>query len=128
MRYTRQFDPISRDPRFDTTRATWRQGAPAAELITATLATDLGSAARDPSWGIDLTRVQNARGNADVELRAAVERALARYVDAGTLRDLVVTIEAGTLPTGDAAMVARVRCKGRDGEPIERAITYPAAR
>ncbi len=124
-RYTRQFDPTSRDVRFDAARGSWRRGAPAVELVTATLATELGTAARDPSWGIDLARAQNARTNAAAELRASVERALSRYTATGALRDLVVAVTPGKLPTGDASLDVRVVCKGRDGEPVDTTVSYP---
>ena len=126
-RFTRQYDPATRDVRFDTARASWRQGSPAAELVTAALSTRKGEAARDPSYGIDLSRVQNAAPNATAEYRAAAEAALARYVTSGALRDLSITATAGTLPTGDAAMIVRARCKGRDGEPVDTSIAYPGS-
>lgn len=127
-RYTRQFDPATRDTRFDARASSWFAGSPAVELVTATLCTDKGSAQRDPSWGIDLARAQNAGRNAKAEYRAAAEAALARYVTSGALRDLVIDVDTGTLDTGDAAMVVRVRCKGRSGEPVDTSITYPVTR
>lgn len=127
-RTTRQYDPTSRDVRFDASRGSWRRGSPAAELVTATLATEKGSAARDPSWGIDLARAQNARPNAAAELRASIESALSRYTATGALRDLVVTVTAGKLPTGDSALDVRVVCKGRDGEPVDTTVQYPLER
>jgi len=127
-RFTRQYDPATRDVRFDASRGSWRRGSPAAELVTATLGTELGTAARDPSWGVDLARAQNARANAAAELRASVERALARYTATGALRDLAVTVTAGKLPTGDACLDVRVVCKGRDGEPVDTTVQYPMER
>lgn len=124
-RYARQYDPVTRDVRFDATRGSWRQGSPAAELVTAALSTMRGEARRDPLFGIDLSRAGNARSNAAAEYRAAAVAALARYVASGALRDLTVDATTGTLPTGDACMVVRVRCKGRAGEPVDTSITYP---
>lgn len=127
-RYTRMFDPVTRDASWDATRSTWRGGSPAAELVTATLCTKRGEAARDPSWGIDLARASNAGRNAAAEYRAAAEAALSRYVASGAIRDLSVKAEVGTLPTGDAAMVVSVSCKGRSGEPVDTTIRYPIER
>lgn len=125
--FTRQYDPATRDVRFDTSRGSWRPGSPAAEIITAALSTMKGEARRDPRFGIDLSRVRNAAPNAAAEYRAAATEALARYVASGALRDLTVEVTAGTLPTGDACMVVRVRCKGRSGEPVDTSITYPVS-
>ena len=96
--------------------------------MTATLATEEGSAGRDPSWGINLARAQNARTNAAAELRVSVEAALSRYTSSGALRDLSVTVTAGKLPTGDACLAVRVVCKGRDGEPVDTTVQYPMER
>ena len=126
-RYTRQYDPTTRDVRFDTSRGSWRPGSPAVELVTAALSTERGEARRDPLYGIDLLRVRNAAPNAAAEYRAAAVAALARYVASGALRDLTVEATANTLPTGDACMVVRVRCKGRSGEPVDTSITYPVS-
>lgn len=127
-RFTRQYDPATRDVRFDASRGSWRGGSPAAELVTATLATEEGTAGRDPSWGVNLARAQNARTNAAAELRASVERALARYTATGALRDLAVNVTAGKLPTGDACLDVRVVCRGRGGEPVDTTVQYPMER
>lgn len=125
IRFARQYDPVTRDVRFDDARGSWRAGSPAVELVTATLGTPLGTAARDPSWGIDTSKLDNARPNAEALYRAAATAALSRYVQTGALRDLVVTAKRDVTPLGDAAMVVRVQCRGRDGEPVDTTITYP---
>ena len=70
-RLCRQYDPTTRDVRFDAARASWRAGSPAAELVTAALATRKGEARRDPLYGVDLSRARTP-----AEYRAAVEAAL----------------------------------------------------
>lgn len=111
---TRRVDPVTRDYVFDNARRKHAAAlSPDIAIVQNVVMTTLGSALRDPTYGIE--RVDNAAPNAEVRQRIAIERGLKRWIDAGFLRNVVVTAWVVAAPTGHE-MRARVEFVGRDGE------------
>ncbi len=99
---TREMDPMTGDVVFDATRRTWATGAPLTERVLRCLRTERGTAARDPSYGVDWSAVDNARTNSGVAAQQAITEALRRFVDAGDLRDLRVLTDSIPAASGRA--------------------------
>jgi len=113
---TRKIDPATGDVVMDRARRTWaRAASPELAVVQNVLRTPLGSAGRDRTYGV--APVDNAAPNAAAVWRQNVLRALARWVDNGTLREVDVTSEVTPLPGGGAALAYRVTFRGRDGRP-----------
>jgi len=91
--YTRALDPVTGEVQFDDKRATWKAGHPTGEKVLRCLRTPKGSAARDPSYGVDYGRLDNARDGAAEIARTEITQALKRYTDRGEIRDLVIQVE-----------------------------------
>ncbi len=110
----RKIDPSTGDSVMDRSRRTWARAA-SRELavVQNVLRTELGSAARDPSYGV--RGVDNAAPNASAVWRQHVLVALTRWIRSGFLRDVDVTSTVTPLPGGGAALAYRVTFKGRDG-------------
>ena len=109
----RKIDPATGDRVMDRSRRTWANSVtPELAIVQNVLRTRLGSAARDRTYGVE--EIDNATPNAAARWRLAVQRALKRWIDNGTLRDVVTTSQAEALPGGGAALVYRVTFKGRD--------------
>lgn len=98
--FSRQMEPETGDAVFDETRRSWALGAPLAERVLRCLRVQRGQAARDPSYGVDWSALDNARTNAAVAARQAITAALKRFADRGELVDLVV--EADVIPAAGA--------------------------
>lgn len=92
--FSRQMDPLTGDAVFDAARRSWALGAPLAERVLRCLRVQRGQAARDPSYGVDWSPVDNARTNAAIAAKQAITGALKRFVDRGQLVDLVVETDA----------------------------------
>lgn len=89
--YTPRVDPLT--GQITAWGTDLRPGQPSAEMVALTLRTPLGSYAPDPDEGVDLSIVQSATQNVANVWKAEVERALARYVRNGVIRDLQVTVD-----------------------------------
>lgn len=98
--FSRQMEPETGDAVFDEARRSWALGAPLAERVLRCLRVQRGQAARDPSYGVDWSALDNARANAAVAARQAITAALKRFVDRGELVDLVV--ETDVIPAAGA--------------------------
>lgn len=113
---TRQIDATTGDRVMARARRTWaRATTPELAIVQNVLRTPLGSAARDPSYGVE--GVDNATANAAARWRQNVLVALSRWIRSGVLRDVDVTSDVLPLPGGGAALVYTVSFKGRDGRP-----------
>lgn len=110
----RKIDPATGDRVMDRARRTWaRAASPELAVVQNVLRTELGSAARDPSYGV--RGVDNAAPNAAAVWRQNVLVALGRWIRSGFLRDVDVTSAVTPLAGGSAALTYRVTFKGRDG-------------
>lgn len=111
----RKIDPTTGDRTMDRTRRTWaRAASPELAVVQNVLRTPKGSAARDPSYGVE--DIDNAAPNAAAAWRQNVLVALGRWIRSGFLRDVEVTSEVQALSTGGASLAYVVRFKGRDGQ------------
>lgn len=92
---------------------TWQRAlTPELAVVVNVLATPLGTAARDRTYGV--REVDNEAPNAAALWRAAVTAALSRWVARGFLRELVV--EAEVIPgDGTTTLRSAISFKGRDG-------------
>lgn len=113
----RKIDPATGDRVMDRARRTWARAA-SSELavVQNVLRTELGSAARDPSYGV--RGVDNAAPNAAAVWRQNVLVALGRWIRSGVLRDVDVTSSVAQPASGGAALTYRVTFKGRDGRSL----------
>lgn len=112
--YSRATHPVTGDRVWDDARRSWASAAsPELAIVRNVLATPLGSAARDRTYGVE--PVDNAAPNAAARWRQNVLRALSPWVTAGTLRDLDVVSRVTSLPSGGGALFYTVRFRGRDG-------------
>ncbi len=110
----RKIDPLTGDRVMDRTRRTWaRAASPELAVVQNVLRTELGSAARDPSYGV--RSVDNAAPNAAAVWRQNVLVALSRWIRSGSLRDVDVSSDLTPLASGGAALIYSVTFKGRDG-------------
>lgn len=91
--YARRLDPVTGDVVFDPARSSWATGSPLAEVALRLLRTPRGSAARDPSYGVDWARLENARDDAGATAVQVIERAFDRWVRRREVRDLRVAAE-----------------------------------
>lgn len=108
---TRKVDPVTGDRSLLAATRTWEEPAsPELALVQNVLRTPKGSAARDPSYGVE--PVDNAAPNAAAVWRQNVLAALKRWIDRGTLRDVTVEAEVVDAPTG-AELRYRVTFYGR---------------
>ena len=94
----RKMDPLTGALEVTGTGA-WTLGMPMAEVVLRCLRTRKGAARRDPTYGVDLTGLDNARPNAAAVAQMAIEQALARWVLRREIMGLVVQAEVvdGTL-------------------------------
>lgn len=114
--FARKIDPLTGDAVMDRARRTWaRAKSPELAIVQNVLRTPLGSAGRDRTYGV--APVENATANAAAVWRQNVLRALARWIESGTLRDVDVASVVTPLPGGGAALAYTVSYKGRDGRP-----------
>lgn len=118
-RYTRCLDPTTGDRRWDAARGAWASAesvgiTPELTIVQHVLATEEGSARRDPAFGV--VSLTNAGANAEATWRQHVLTALARWIDDGTLRDVEVDAEVTDLDGGGAALAYTVSFYGRDGQ------------
>lgn len=112
----RKVDPATGELVMDRARRTWATATtPELALVQNVLRTPLGSAARDRTYGVQ--RIDNAAPNAAALWSQAVTRALKRWTDIGTLREVTVASRVLPLPSGGAALLYTVSFKGRDGRP-----------
>lgn len=111
MPVARFIDPVTGD--VSLAGRTWRR-APTPELaiVVNVLRTPLGSAGRDRTYGVE--QVDNEVENAPARWKAAVQVALKRWVDRGTLRELVVEATPEAAATG-TVLRSTVTFRGRDG-------------
>lgn len=108
---TRKVDPVTGDRSLPAATRTWEEPAsPELALVQNVLRTPKGTAARDPSYGVE--PVDNAAPNAAAVWRQNVLAALKRWIDRGTLRDVTVEAEVVDAPTG-AELRYRVTFYGR---------------
>lgn len=92
---------------------TWQRAlTPELAVVVNVLATSLGTAARDRTYGV--AEVDNDVPNAAALWRAAVASALSRWVARGFLRELVVEAEV-LAGDGTTTLRSTVTFKGRDG-------------
>lgn len=115
-KYARAIDPVTGDYLWDRARRSWASAeTPELAIVRNVLATPLGAAGRDRTYGV--LGVDNAALNAAAVWRFNVLAALKRWIDRGVLRDVEVVSEARPLPAGGAALVYRVTFRGRSGLP-----------
>lgn len=112
---SRKMDPLTGDIVFDAARATWANGAPVTERVLRCLRTERGTAARDPSYGVDWTGVDNARTNVEAIAAQAVRVALQRFERRGDLVGLVVEAVVARTDAG-ARMDLRVQFADARGQ------------
>lgn len=119
---SRGYDPVTGEALFTTASRTWTD-APSAELaiVQAVMRTPLGSAARDRTFGVAET--DNAAANAIAVRQQAVLVALKRWIDRGTLRNVVVDVERSTSAQGDAELRTRVTFTGRSSRTPQTVTT-----
>lgn len=85
--FCRRHHPVTGDLLFDASRRSWEAAqSPLGEALLMALRTQKGTAARDMSYGIDLSKVDNQRENAAVMLRNAILDCLQRFVANGRLK------------------------------------------
>lgn len=89
--YTPAFDPATRE--HVMLGSQWAPGDPMAEVVAMTLATPKGTFLPDPTLGPDYALLRKQAPNTAALWRASVLEALARYVAAKQLVDLVVTVD-----------------------------------
>ena len=110
----RKIDPATGDRVMDRSRRTWARAlSRELAIVQNVLRTPLGSAARDPSYGV--RGVDNAAPNAAAVWRQNVLVALARWIRSGVLRDVEVRSTVKPLAGGGSALIYSVTFKGRDG-------------
>lgn len=86
--FCRRMDPLTGELLFDKTRRTWLSTqSPVGETLLQALRTKKGTAMRDPTYGLDLSAVENQFENADVLLAHAIQSCLQRYVSDGRLAE-----------------------------------------
>lgn len=96
---TRSVDPVTGDRSLSAATRTWREPlSPELALVQNVLRTPLGSAGRDPTYGV--APVDNAAPNAAAVWRQNVLAALSRWIARGVLRDVTVESEVVSDPTG----------------------------
>jgi len=107
----RFIDPVTGDVALDG--RTWQRAlTPELAIVVNVLRTPLGSAGRDRTYGVE--EVDNETPNAVARWKAAVAVALKRWVDRGTIRELVVEARTEAAPTG-TVLRSTVTFRGRDG-------------
>jgi phage baseplate assembly protein W len=107
----RFIDPVTGDVSLDG--RSWRRAlTPELAIVVNVLRTTLGTAGRDRTYGVE--EVDNETPNAEARWKQAVAVALKRWVDRGTLRELVVEATVEPAPTG-TVLRSTVTFRGRDG-------------
>lgn len=114
-KHSRAIDPETGDRAWDAARGTWASAkSPELAIVQGVLTTELGSAARDRTYGVE--GVDNAAPDAFAKWRANVFRALKYWIDNGVLRDVEVTGDVRPFE-GTATLVYTVTFKGASGRP-----------
>lgn len=114
MPFTRAHDPETGDRRWDPARGAWAEAlTPELAIVQHVLATPLGSARRDPTFGVK--PLENVGPNAAAVWRQNVLTALKRWIDAGVLREVEVQSAVEKLPEGGSALLYTVSFVGRSG-------------
>lgn len=107
----RFIDPVTGDVSLDG--RTWRRSlTPELAIVVNVLRTPLGTAGRDRTYGVE--EVDNETTNAAARWKAAVAAGLRRWVERGTLRELVVEASAEAAETG-TVLRSTITFRGRDG-------------
>lgn len=111
--FTKRVHPVTGEYVMRASARTWEAAAaPELALVQNVLRTPLGSAGRDPTYGLEPT--DNADPNAVALVRQRVVTALKRWIDRGVLR--AVTVDASVLATAfGSELHVRVEFKGRSG-------------
>lgn len=117
--FCRSMNPLTGDVLFDQTRSSWKLGAPIAERVLRTLRTPLGSARRDPGYGVDWSQVDNARTNVASIATQAIRNALAEYVSRGELSDLDVQTETQDRNGGGVLLALQVSFRDARGAQVQ---------
>jgi phage baseplate assembly protein W len=91
--FTSAMDPMTGARLFDRTRNSLQAGSPYLEVAIRVVRTPLGTALRDPKFGVDYARLDNARDNAVAVARQVFKEAFQRWTARGEIRALVVTPE-----------------------------------
>lgn len=81
--YARQLDPATGEVVFDQTRSSWAEGHPATEIAVRALRTPIGTAQRDPTYGLDLTGIDPSSKSAAAQIERAIRNCLDRFVKLG---------------------------------------------
>lgn len=114
---TRKVDPLAGDRSVSAVTRTWEEPAtPELAVVQNVLRTPLGSAARDPSYGVKM--LDNAAPNAAAVWRQNVLSALKRWIDRGVLRDVTVDAEVSQPDTG-ATLAYSVSFRGRSSTALQ---------
>ena len=99
--FARAVDPSTGDRLYDARRRTWVAATSNEEaIVRAVLATPLGSAARDLTYGVE--SVDNAAANAAARWRMAVLKALSRWIQRGVLNQVTVEVDPTPVLGGTA--------------------------
>lgn len=118
---SRKIDALTGEYVMDATTRSWaRATTPELALVQNVLRTPLGTAARDPSYGV--AAVENAAPNAAAVWRQNVLTALKRWIDRGVLRDVTVESEVFATAFGHELRYA-VTFRGRSNARTQR---FPA--
>jgi len=91
---TRKLDPATGQWVLDADGRTYARGQPATELVVRALRTPRGSCPLDPTYGLDVSRLDRARPDLAVTAQSAITAALAFLTSAGRITDLRVTASA----------------------------------
>jgi len=96
----RAIDPGTGEWEYDQATQNWPDGAPMLQTAILALRTPLGRCLCDPSFGVDYSVVQKATADVGARWAAAVKECLSRWVKAGQITDLQVTVdvERGVTP------------------------------
>lgn len=117
--FCRSMNPLTGDVLFDQTRSSWKLGAPIAERVLRTLRTPLGSARRDPSYGVDWAQVDNARTGVSAIAVQAIRTALAEFVARGEVTDLDVQVETQDRNGGGVLLVMQLSFRDARGVVVQ---------
>lgn len=85
---------VDSEVKWDATRNTWkRASSPAAEMVLLALRTPRGRCLVDTDMGVPWDKVDKLRTDAAATAKAIILAALKPMVDAGQIRDVVVSVE-----------------------------------
>lgn len=98
--FSREMNPESGDVVFDRSRRTWARSAPLAQKALRCLRVEKGTAARDPSYGAEWARLENATANAPAVARDVISEAFAPFTGSGEMVDLEIEALVEHRPDG----------------------------